>query len=82
MIKRFADSAGYELPVVGDWLRFDDQDDISSYAVDAVAELQQAGIIDGKPGPGGVGKVYAPKDGATRAEIAKILTLLIKGMSK
>ena len=80
MIKRFVDSVGYELPSVNDWLRFADQDEISSYAVDAVAALQQAGIIDGKTGPGGTGKVYAPKDVATRAEIAKILTLLIKGI--
>lgn len=80
MIRRFADAMGCELPKINDWIRFADQQEISSYAVDAVAALQQAGIIDGRPGADDSEKLFAPGDGATRAEVAKILTVLIKGM--
>ncbi len=85
MILNFAKAVKFELPKINDKAQFADNDKISSYAVEAAYALQQAGIIEGRTSvdaAGKAGRFFAPKDNATRAEIAKILTLVIKGMAK
>jgi len=82
MIQKFAKVMGYELPKVNKKTTFADQSEISSYAAEAVSALQQAGIIEGRTAAGNNGRVFAPKDNATRSETAKIMTIVIKGMSK
>lgn len=52
---------------------FTDYADISGYAVEAVGRMSQAGIISGD-----VNGAFRPKSIATRAEAAKIVTLLYK----
>lgn len=56
---------------------FADNNNIASYAKDAVSMMQQAGIINGREG-----NLFAPTDHATRAEACKMLTILMKEMDK
>ncbi len=82
MIRNFAKAMKYELPKVSAKMKFTDQDSISSYAADAASALQQAGIIEGRIAGENNTRYFAPKDNATRAEVAKILTMIIKGMAE
>jgi S-layer homology domain len=54
---------------------FMDAAKISPYAKDAVSMMQKAGIISGKSN-----NTFDPAGKATRAEVAKVLSLLLKGM--
>lgn len=54
---------------------FNDKDTINEWAVDAVDNMRQAGIINGKPN-----NIFDPKDTATRAEAATVLKLLIENV--
>nr|WP_306813050.1 cellulase family glycosylhydrolase [Paenibacillus soyae] len=54
---------------------FADQDAISAYAVEAVAQMQQAGILQGKGGS------FKPFDLASRAEAAVMIYRLFAGMN-
>jgi len=56
------------------------QNAISSYAATAAAAMQQASVISGKQYTGKSGLYFAPKDNATRAETAKMLTVVMKRM--
>ncbi|MDF2921551.1 MAG: hypothetical protein K0R57_465 [Paenibacillaceae bacterium] len=56
------------LPKVKEWLAFADDDHIAGYAREALYAMQQAGIIDGKPG-----NLADPQGQATRAEVAAML---------
>lgn len=56
----------------GDEIRFDDSDLISDYAVEAVTELSNLGVIAGN------GDSFMPKSPATRAQAAKIICLLMQ----
>lgn len=78
MIMRLAKAMNWSLPVSGDGLTFTDQKSISSYALEAATAAQQAGIILGKPAAGGSALNFAPKDTATREEIAQMLAKLLK----
>ncbi|MCL2166579.1 MAG: S-layer homology domain-containing protein, partial [Clostridiales bacterium] len=51
---------------------FHDEDDIASWALEAVRKIHAAGIVHGKPG-----NVYDPKGIATRAEMAAVFARLI-----
>ncbi len=53
---------------------FTDDKDISDYAKDYVYALRAKGIIDGRASDAG----FAPKDGLSRAEAAKIIYLMIQ----
>gem|GEM_PF-6078833 len=53
--------------------RFNDAYSISSWAVEAVEYCYQAGIISGKGD-----NLFKPEDTASRAEVATIITNLIK----
>ncbi|WP_379159530.1 S-layer homology domain-containing protein [Paenibacillus sp. sgz5001063] len=75
MIGRYADLAGYSLPDNVSNASFADSSSVSAWAVDAVTALQKAGILSGKGN-----NTFDPKGGATRAEAAKIMTVLLQGM--
>ena len=70
MLVRYADHVGVELQKDVAVKTFADDADISKYAKDAVYACQQAGIIDGM-----TETEFAPKDTATRAQVAKILSV-------
>ena len=72
MIYRFMLHNGYQ---VGEGaLDFDDNEEISSYAVEAVAALKSSGIIKG------VGaNLFAPSDNITRAEAAQMIYNISEG---
>ena len=63
---------GYDLPM-GPTAAFADEGDISSWAKEAVAMMQAAGLISGRPGG-----IYDPKGTATRAEVATIFARFIE----
>ena len=69
--------AKFELPQTVTPVEFADGADIASYAKDAVAEMQKAGIINGKDA-----NRFAPEENATRAEACKMLTILMQQMGK
>ncbi|WP_339316131.1 choice-of-anchor I family protein [Paenibacillus sp. FSL R10-2734] len=78
MIVRLAKAMNWTLPVSGDGSAFADQKLISSYALEAATAAQQAGIISGKPAAGSSALNFAPKEKATREEIAQMLAKLLK----
>ena len=63
----------YNITAIKEAVVFQDENKIADYAADAVKELQQAGLIDGK-----TSNIYAPIDYATRAESAKMIATLIR----
>ena len=68
MMYNYANATNYDLPFVRETVTFADGLQISSWAADAVKDLQQAGIVSG------VGNNrFNPKGTATRAEAATIL---------
>ncbi len=67
ILYRYAKLCGYELSDA-DIAGFEDADEISDYAVDAIRYAVAEGIISGK-----TNTTLAPKDGATRAEVATML---------
>ncbi|CAM4269491.1 S-layer homology domain-containing protein [Paenibacillus tarimensis] len=77
MLARLASMSGYTLPAGAGAASFADQQRISAWAVDAVRDLYAAGIISGKGN-----QQFDPQGGATRAEAAKMLTVLLQGMVK
>ena len=74
IIDRYVEKlAPKKLENVNDKVDFADNSSISSYAADAVASMQQAGIISGKGANN-----FAPKDNATRAEACKMLVMVMQ----
>lgn len=74
IIDRYVEKlAPKKLENVNDKVDFTDNSSISSYAADAVASMQQAGIISGKGANN-----FAPKDNATRAEACKMLAMVMQ----
>ncbi len=72
MIARYAEKTGFTLPELKDAVVYSDSENIESYAAEAVASLQKAGIISGSDGK------FAPLDYATRSQSAKMIALLLK----
>lgn len=68
VLLNYAKATGYSLPSLNNILEFDDNDEISDYAKDAVVAVQQAGIIIGDQN-----NRFNPKNAVTRAEAAAIL---------
>lgn len=64
----YAKATGFELPQVNKESTFADNGQISSYAKEAVKQMQMAGILDGKDG-----NKFDPKGTATRAEVSAVL---------
>lgn len=54
-------------------VKFADKNQIGGYAESAVAELQKAGVINGKTTDS-----FAPKENATRAECSKMISVLMQ----
>ncbi len=77
MVVRFAQHLGYEFKAEIDKKAFSDEAAISPWAKAAVSTLQQAGILEGK-GNG----LFAPKQVATRAEVAAIMQKLVKALTQ
>ena len=76
MIARYAKKvANYTLPETNGAVTFTDGSDISSYTSDAVTAVQRAGLISGYSDGS-----FAPAANATRAQVAKIIALLLQGM--
>ncbi|MBJ6364009.1 choice-of-anchor I family protein [Paenibacillus sp. GCM10012307] len=78
MLQRFADAMKVELPKHSPAAVFADQSAISDYAKDAVAAMQQAGIVAGKSQDAAGDSSFSPKDYATREEAAKMLALIMQ----
>ncbi|MFI2857332.1 S-layer homology domain-containing protein [Paenibacillus sp. JSM ZJ436] len=80
MLGRYVRHIEYELPVPdaeGSLESFRDRSAISAWAQADVEQLQRAGMIQGTPGG-----LFQPKAAASREEAAKLLALLLQGMSK
>lgn len=77
MLSRYAEFAGYTLPELKASLNFADSASFSSWASQAIGELQQAGIIDGVGG-----NRFNPQGIAKREEAAKMISVLLQGMSR
>ncbi|NLC67238.1 MAG: S-layer homology domain-containing protein [Clostridiaceae bacterium] len=73
ILHRFASFLGM-LPIdMDDTLRYADADSIAGYAREAALYCQATGIIGGRPGG-----IFAPKDTATRADVATIIKRFIE----
>ncbi len=72
MIKRFSDYKGFSLKETNDKKSFTDENNISSYAKEAIEIVQQSGVINGRADGS-----FAPKDKATRGEASKMLYNLL-----
>jgi hypothetical protein len=68
ILSRYAGFAGLSLSETRAYADFSDKTEIASYAYRAVQVFSKANIINGRPG-----NIFAPKDGATRAEFATVL---------
>lgn len=68
MLSRYAAAMALAAPDMNTPATFADAESIASYAKDAAAAMQKAGIISGKPGG-----VFDPAAGATRAEVSAML---------
>jgi hypothetical protein len=74
MLARYVDQTGYRsLTAEKEKKIFQDDVRIAGYAKEAVARLQQAGLIDGK-----TPETFAPNGFTTRAESAKVISMLMK----
>ena len=69
--------ASYEMPKNTALNAYADDRNITSYARPSIIAMQRAGFMSGKPG-----NTFDPKGKATRAEVAKILELMLKEMTK
>jgi len=56
-------------------ITFKDASEIAPYAKESVTTMQRAGILNGK-----ANNAFDPKGNATRAEVTKVLTLLLKSL--
>lgn len=77
LLVKYAEYKGLNLEKQSSKVVFEDNDNVSIYAKEAVSTMQQAGIINGRED----GK-FAPKDKATRAETAKMLALFLQQIEK
>lgn len=74
MIYRYAESKFITLTAVNKELKFDDNQDIASYAKTSVTAMQKAGIINGNKS--GKSYYFKPTDNATREQASKMLCVL------
>ena len=73
MLVRYANNIGVTLETRVDEMVFADAERIQNYAKEAVVICQKAGIIDGMDDKDG-NKIFAPRDTATRAQVAAMIT--------
>ena len=72
ILNSYASVNGYTLTKTAAPMNFSDASSISSWAVDAVANLQQSGVVNGLSNDDG-SYSFEPGRGATRAEVAKMI---------
>lgn len=72
MLYKFDKVFGSGLKVIYNDSPFDDQDEISSWAENAVSRMRMTGVITGRSG-----NTFAPKASASRAEVAAMLVRFI-----
>ncbi len=77
MLARFIAHMQYQITSQNDTNTLSDSDLINDYARSAVLQMQQAGIINGY-----TDNSFRPCDTASRAEVAKILSVLLTKISK
>jgi len=75
IMQRYAKAIGFTFPKVHEEKVFADGEKISSYAREAVKQMQTAGLINGKGG-----NIYDPQNTATRAEVSAILHRFVELM--
>ena len=68
MLTRYASAMGLDAPDMNAGAAFTDAESIAAYAKDAVASVQKAGVISGRPGG-----LFDPEAVATRAEVSAML---------
>ena len=73
IMQQYADKIGYVLPLANEAEIFADEAQISTSFKSAVQAIQQAGIMNGKNG-----RLFAPKDTATRAETSVVLRRFVE----
>lgn len=73
IMDRYATAVGFKLPEVHTQNVFADDDEISSYAKEAVKQMQAAGIISGKND-----NLFNPQGTATRAEASAVLSRFVE----
>lgn len=77
MLYNYIKYKGYDIIVEqNEKTTFADEENISSWAKEAVDVFQRAGIINGKPG-----NIFDPKGIATRVEAAAIFTKFIASLT-
>lgn len=72
ILNNYAQKKGYSLPEKSEKIEFKDAGSISSWATEAVSRLQRSAVITGEADGSG-GYNFRPGNGATRAEVAKML---------
>ncbi|MCL2773750.1 MAG: S-layer homology domain-containing protein [Oscillospiraceae bacterium] len=77
MLDRYVKYKGWAVKASNEKTAFADDGSISDWAAEAVSDMQQAGIITGKPG-----NIYDPQGITTRAEYATIFARLIQAYGK
>ena len=77
MVARYAETMEHTLPADQAAASFTDRSQFGEWATAAISQLQQAGIIEGI----GDGR-FNPRGTATRAEAAKMVAVLLQGLSQ
>ena len=67
MLRNYAAYKACDMPVYRDMPTFTDHDRISLWAMSAVKELSEAGVLSG------INNAFAPQSTATRAEVAQMI---------
>ncbi len=75
ILNNFINHANLSIPSDKTILQFNDKDNISEWATDAVRSCQMMGILSGKPG-----SIFDPKSESTRVEVSIVLQKIIKGI--
>ena len=73
MLTNYAKAFGYEFPANNDEKAFADQNKVSSWAKQAVANMQISGVMNGKSG-----NKFEPQAIATRAEVAAVVKRFVE----
>ncbi len=77
LIVRFTQYMAFDLALNNARIIFADDASIAEYAKEAVAKMQQAGIISGQGD-----NMFMPRNNTTRAEAAKMLAILMQKMGR
>lgn len=76
MLDRYIQYKNYSLPQTSSASVFADDEQISSWAKDAVYSIQKAGVITGKPG-----NLFDPQGTATRVEVATVFARFVTALN-